>query len=364
MGVVASPNLRKRAHFLKILMIHEIDPLRDPRWPEFLTRHPRACVFHSRGWLEALRRTYDYQPVVLTTSASDEELRNGLVICRVRSWLTGNRLVSLPFSDHCEPLVDNRVELPRILAALRDEWKGKGWKYVEIRPMESDLGVFPDLTKSQSFCLHQLDLQPGLEDLFRGFHGNCVRRKIRRAARESLTYEEGQSEPLLEKFYHLMVLTRRRQLLPPPPLAWFRNLIACMGDNLKIRLASKDGRPVASILTLTYKAMLVYKYGCSDRRFNYLGGTHLVFWQAIQEAKSRGLRGLDFGRSDWDDVGLIKFKDRWGAARSTLTYWKYGDAATDIERRSWGAQVARWLFGHMPNGLLTATGGLLYRHVG
>jgi lipid II:glycine glycyltransferase (peptidoglycan interpeptide bridge formation enzyme) len=254
--------------------------------------------------------------------------------------------------------------MPGILAALRDEWKGKGWKYIEIRPLESDLGGSPDLSKSQSFCWHQLDLHPSLEELFRGFHDNCVRRKIRRAARESLTYEEGRSESLLKKFYHLMVLTRRRHRLPPPPLAWFRNLIACMGDELKIRVASKDSRPVASILTLSSKTMLVYKYGCSDRQFNHLGGTHLVLWQAIQEAKSRGLRGFDLGRSDWDDVGLIKFKDRWGAARRTLTYWKYGDVAADHAGRSWSAQVARWLFGHMPNGLLTATGGLLYKHIG
>jgi hypothetical protein len=236
---------------------YEIDPLHDRRWPEFLSRHPRASVFHSRGWLEALRRTYDYQPLVLTTSADDEELRNGLVVCRVRSWLTGSRTVSLPFSDHCEPLVDNREELSCLLVTLLDECKVKGWKYVEMRPGESDLGVFPDLAKSQSYCWHQLDLQPGLEDLYRRFHHDCVRRKIRRAAREGLIYEEGRSEALLEKFYHLMVLTRRRQLLPPPPLRWFRNLIACIGDEMKIRLASKDGQPVASILTLTYKSTMV-----------------------------------------------------------------------------------------------------------
>jgi hypothetical protein len=345
-------------------MIYEIDPLQDSRWPEFLSRHPRASVFHSRGWLEALWLTYEYHPVVLTTSASNEELRNGLVVCRVRSWLTGNRMVSLPFSDHCEPLVDGHEELPSILGALRNEWKGSGWKYIEIRPVEFDLCSFPDLTKSQSFCWHRLDLRPSSEELFRGFHDNCVRRKIRRAARENLTYVEGRSESLLEKFYHLLVVTRRRHLLPPPPLAWFRNLIACMGDDLKIRVVSKDDHPVASILTISHKATLFYKYGCSDRRFNHLGGTHLVIWQAIQEAKSHGLCELDLGRSDWDNIGLINFKDRWGATRSTLTYWRYGNAAADLESRRWSTQTVRWLFGQMPNRLLIATGDLLYRHVG
>jgi lipid II:glycine glycyltransferase (peptidoglycan interpeptide bridge formation enzyme) len=250
------------------------------------------------------------------------------------------------------------------LAALRADWKGNGLKYIEMRPVECDLGPSPDLRKSDIYCLHRLDLHPSIEDLFRGFHKDCVRRKIRRAEQICLTYEEGRSELVLEKFYRLLVLTRRRQSLPPQPLAWFRNLIVCMGDKLKIHVASKDGQPVAGILTLSYKTTLVYKYGCSDRRFDKLGGTQLLFWKAIQEAKSNGLLELDMGRSDWSNSGLINFKNRWGAARSTLTYWKYGGDAANLERRCWGAQNARWLFGRLPDGLLSAIGDLLYRHIG
>ena len=42
-----------------------------------------------------------------------------------------------------------------------------------------------------------LDLRPGPEALFRNFHKDCIQRKIRRAAREALTYEEGRSDELL-----------------------------------------------------------------------------------------------------------------------------------------------------------------------
>ncbi len=87
--------------------VYAIDPLHDARWPEFVCRHPNASVFHTRGWLRALQTTYGYEPVVFTTSAPDEGLTNALLFCVVRSWLTGSRLVSLPFSDHCEPLVED-----------------------------------------------------------------------------------------------------------------------------------------------------------------------------------------------------------------------------------------------------------------
>ena len=84
-------------------MIHRFNPLTDPRWPDFVDRHPDAGVFHGRPWLEALRRTYGYEPVVYTTSSPSANLTNGVVFCRVDSWLTGRRLVSLPFADRANP---------------------------------------------------------------------------------------------------------------------------------------------------------------------------------------------------------------------------------------------------------------------
>ena len=82
-------------------------------------RHPKASVFHTPAWLQALRWTYGDEPVVFTTSPPTAELTNGVVFCRVKSWLTGRRLISLPFSDHCEPLCDSsrRPELYHSLFA-------------------------------------------------------------------------------------------------------------------------------------------------------------------------------------------------------------------------------------------------------
>ena len=169
--------------------------------------------------------------------------------------------------------------------------------------------------KSTSFYFHRIDLRPTIEVLFRSFHKDCVQRKIRRAEREGLVYEEGRSEALLAKFYQLLVLTCRRKQLPPQPLAWFRHLISCMGDSLTIHVCSKDDRLIASVLTLSFKGSLVYKYGCSDPRLRNLGGTHLLLWRAIHEAKRSGRHEFDLGRSDLDTPGLVTFKDRWGATR-------------------------------------------------
>ena len=70
------------------------------RWSALVHSHAQASVFHSTNWLRALQGVYGYEPVVVTTCPPVELLTNGLVFCRISSWLTGSRLVSLPFSDH------------------------------------------------------------------------------------------------------------------------------------------------------------------------------------------------------------------------------------------------------------------------
>ena len=102
------------------ITVHILDPLSDQRWPEFVRHHPNASAFHTAGWLRALRVTYGYEPVAFTTSAPSEELRNALLFCVVRSWLTGSRLVSLPFSDHCEPLIESHEELNLLRLFVKD----------------------------------------------------------------------------------------------------------------------------------------------------------------------------------------------------------------------------------------------------
>ena len=203
-----------------------------------------------------------------------------------------------------------------------------------------------------------------MDETLRGFHKHCIQRKLRRAEREGLTYEAGQSESLVLQFYRLLILTRKRLRLPPQPVAWFRNLIVCLGEKSKIHLAAKDGRPVASIVTLRHKGTLVYKYGASDKSASRLGGMQLLLWRAIQEAKCDGFEELDLGRSDWDQAGLIAFKDHWGASRSVLNYWRYPALSSQSIVAGFGMRVAGHMFGLAPDGLASAAGRFLYRHLG
>ena len=349
------------------MKIFTIDPSCDSRWARFLDRHPRASAFHTPGWLEALHRTYGYEPVVYTTSPPEQELTNGVAFCRVDSWLTGRRLVSLPFSDHCEPLVDNPQELAFLLSNLQANQRVNNWKYLEVRPVS---GILHDPSTGDGFSpcrryyLHTICLRPDLNEIFRRLHKDSIQRRIHKAERLGLRYECGRSDAILEKYYRLSLLTRQRHRVPPQPLEWYRNLCRCMGDAINIHVASQGDRPVASIITLRFKDTVFYKYGSSDSTYKKLGATPFLLWRAIEAARAAGAQALDLGRSDLDNEGLITFKEKWASARTSLVYWRYPSPDGTSLDSSRAVNIVRRAFALMPKQLQTITGRFLYRHLG
>ena len=271
----------------------------------------------------------------------------------------------LAFLDHCQPLAAGD-DLKAILRFLHAQRGPEGHKYIELRPIV-DGGMFgqrSDFGAGEPFSLHTIDLRLELETIYRGFHDSCVRRKIKRAEREKLTLETGNSKELLDKFRCLLLLTRRRHKLPPQPAAWFNNLARCLGNKLSIHVLSKDGVPAASILTLSYKNSLMYKYGCSDAQLHNLGGMPLLFWKTIQLGKQAGMEYFDLGRSTPDDPGLVAFKGHLGAVASKLTYYRDPAPRPKQESSQPKLQWARQAMACLPEPVLVGAGNLLYRHMG
>jgi hypothetical protein len=349
------------------MRLYRIDPTSDARWAELVQKHPKASVFHTVGWLKALRRTYGYQPMVFTTSPPTGELRNGLAFCDVKSWLTGRRLVSLPFSDHCEPLLDSAEDLNFLIRYLQATLDRREWKYLEIRPIEWNFHETGDgigLLPATTYYLHTLDLRPDLNEVFRSLDKDCVQRRIERAQRAGLVERCGRSEDLLKEFYPLFVTTRGRHHVPPIPYAWFRNLMDCQGQAMEIRLAYKDKTPIAAILTLHFRNSVYYKYGCSDAQFNRLGATPWLLWRAVVAAKSNGASQLDMGRTEEDNAGLLVFKSHWAPRPKRLVYWNFPKGSSLHQVTGWKLRMAKRIFSYMPDAMRTITGRVIYRHIG
>ncbi len=349
------------------MQIYEIDPLRDRRWQELVERDPRASVFHTVSWLKCLRLTYGYKPVVFTTSPAARELQNGLLFCRIDSWLTGRRLVSLPFADHCDPLCDSDDSLDFLIRYLQTTLERQNLRYLEFRPADETFRPISEMNRfrpAARFYLHLLDLRPELQELLRSLDKDSVQRRIQRAERAGLSEKCGRSDRLLSDFYSLFVMTRGRHGLPPIPLSWFRNLIRFSGEALEIRIAYNGAIPIAAILTLRNKHTAYYKYGCSNVQFNKLGAIPWLLWRAIAAAKLNGASQFDLGRTEEDNAGLLLFKNHWVSNPLPLVYWRFPETRSLHSINGWKRKILHSTFSSMPGALRKMAGNLIYRHIG
>jgi lipid II:glycine glycyltransferase (peptidoglycan interpeptide bridge formation enzyme) len=289
------------------------------------------------------------------------------VVCQIKSWITGSRLVSLPFSDHCEPICDSKEDLKSLVYELKAGLKTAHWRYLEVRPTSDNFAQMAselEFRPTGRYLRHVIDLRPEIDEMFHRFHKGSVQRRVRHAERSGLVERCGTTSEKLDDFYRLFVLTRSRHHLPPPPLAWFKNLVDCQGAALEIRVAYKDEMPIAAILTLRFRETGYFKYGCSDARFNRFGATPWLLWNAIRAAKAAGALWFDFGRTQTDNPGLLTFKNHWAPRSEPLTYWRYPASPYRDAESDWKLRTAKRFFSHLPKGLLVSSGKLIYPHIG
>jgi hypothetical protein len=348
-------------------MIRTLDPLTDPRWRDLVLRDARATAFHTPEWLEALRRTYGFVPVVYTTEAAHQELRSAIPFCTVASWLTGRRLVSLPFSDHCEPLVDGPKPFGEILDHLTVDARRNGWRYVQLRPLGDaaiDRGGFEH---GETSYHHTLDLRPAPDELFQRIKKDN-QTAIRKAERSALRHVVGRDEAFVRAYFGLHVMTRSTQGVPPQPLSWFQNLVRCLGDMIDVDLLVDDDTPIAGMVTILFRDQLICKYTASDRRRDHAGLAKSLLWRSILRAKERGATSLDWGRCEPQHAGLAEYKERFGARRSALSYLRFPGSpaprpSADRSRSTWMAGAAKSVIPRLPPAILTMAGRVAYRHV-
>jgi CelD/BcsL family acetyltransferase involved in cellulose biosynthesis len=79
--------------------------LEDPRWREFVESRPQSTIFHHPAWARLLADCYGYRAMIVAL-ADGGAVTAGLPAIDVSLPFGARRWVSLPFTDHCPPLVD------------------------------------------------------------------------------------------------------------------------------------------------------------------------------------------------------------------------------------------------------------------
>jgi CelD/BcsL family acetyltransferase involved in cellulose biosynthesis len=342
--------------------IVEVDPQVDPSWQQLLDRVD-SSVFHSPAWMRVLAETYGFELTAQVALDTAGKPVAGIPFATVRD-IVGDRLVSLPFSDYCDPLVRDHSEWN----FLSKELLTKGCPVV-LKCLHNGIplldGRFVQVNRAK---WHGLDLGPDLETLWLGLD-EAARRAIRKAQRDGVVVRIAEDEETLRIFFEMHLRSRKyRYHLLAQPYQFFQNIHRLILEPLNgaLMVATYRGEVIAGTLYLEWKDRLYYKFNASDPTHRGHRPNDLLVWEGIQYAKARGLRYLDFGLSDWDQETLVEYKRKFASEEKTISVLRYsppsGTPNRERETRALLSRLTQLLTeDSVPDNVTERAGELLYR---
>jgi len=342
-------------------MISIVNPLENSFWLQFILHQKNATIFHHPAWLSVLHEQYGFNVFALCTVDEKGIINAGIPFCSIRSFGGKEKWISLPFSDHCVPLYNNKNSLNEIMEHIMLSQKVNRISEVEIR---AELPIPNSFAKRTNSTLHNTPLYKDIDKTFSTFKKTQVQQPILKAARDGLKAIVTNEQSAVNRFYNLHSQTRRRLGVPVQPRKFFdvfwKHIIKInMGF---VVLVYADSQCISAGLFSGFSRTLTYKYGASDETMLRLRPNNLMIWTAMQEAIKRGFRFFDFGKTDVHNAGLRNFKSGWGSIETPLFYSYFPVLPENGLFSFVKNNVVGPIIRHSPTFVCKWSGELLYKH--
>lgn len=349
-----------------------LKPEQLPEWDAFAENHPFGWISHLSAWKEVLERSFKHIRGHFLALWDDDsnQILAGLPIYTVKSWLTGNRLVSVPFLTHCEALISFPQDMDKLLPPILDLYKHINASYIKLVTWRSaPLIQEPRMGTYRVYKHHYITFDSSLDDLRKKFHKTSVRQPISRALKGPLKVKIGESMTDLSAFFYFYSLTRKRLGLPLIPYRFFSSLWETLGSSpyLTLFLALYEGQPVSANLVLKYKDIALAEFAGDRVEYRKLYANQLLDWEAIKLSYNEGYAFYSFGRTALNNKGLMAYKSRWGTTVDDFHIFSYPGsfAERSVERESsWKYRLIAKMSQKAPGALFQILGKIVYRHMG
>jgi CelD/BcsL family acetyltransferase involved in cellulose biosynthesis len=335
-------------------------------WDDFVTEHPRGLVYHLSDWQRWLEIAFEHiRGRFLVLRDRNGKIQAGLPVYTVKSWLLGNRLVSVPFATICDPLISTKEEFSLLWPAIEAAPVKHRNRKIVIRIRHTNIDTLPaPLKASVKYKHHYLPLNKSLDELFHSFNKSNVCRAVNKAKREGVVVVEKQDEQSLRIFHSFLASMRRNRSLPPIPLTFFQEMYRSLSpDRIALYLAIQAGHPVGGILVSKFKNMWTSEYS-ADARNSTRGISPLIYWETIQRAKNSGATIFSFGRTSLDNIGLLIHKRRWATIEEELIEYVSPANVMSVQHNEFFKSAMRLFIRYAPNMVQKFIGDFSYRHLG
>lgn len=337
-----------------------VDPTQDGRW-EALSRTDGASLFVSPPWLRVIAETYGFEVEAALLVGPGGEPVGGVPYCRLHDAM-GERLVSTPFCDFCDPMVTGPRDWPRLIRPLLDTGIP-----VQLRVTSPRWQDVPELTPSSVDRHHRVVLDCEPEVLWHRLDP-AARRNVQRARKLGVEVRFDTSLAGLDAFYALHALTRQvKHGLLAQPRRFFHQIHAQFhpSDGVAVALALLDGRPVAGIVLLEWNGRAYYKFNGSDPAALHARPNDLLMWECLVRSRLRGRDSLDLGLTSGHQDGLARYKRKFAATEASIWTLVAGPHPADHQRELGTAlrSLTRLLVdGRVPPDVREGASDALYRY--
>jgi CelD/BcsL family acetyltransferase involved in cellulose biosynthesis len=339
-----------------------IDPRTDVLWHKLLENIP-SSIFHSPSWIHVLADTYGWDANAYVIVDDHGEPCAGIPFFRIAD-IMGERIVVLPFSDYCDPLVVDTRQWEILIEQFFPERLP-----VTVRCLHNNVPLADRrFSTVKTAKWHGLDLRPELDALWRAMD-DSTHRAIRKAQREGVQVRLAESEQDLRAFFEMHLKIRKYKYgLLAQPFLFFKNIWRHFMESEHgfLLLAVHGDEILGGDFFVEWKDTLYYKFNASNFEALSYRPNDLLIWEGIQRAKGRGLKFLDLGLSDIGQDGLIRYKRKFGTEEKTISFLRYepnsGPSAAEKEMRTLlGKLTMQFTNQLVPDSVTEQAGEDLYR---
>ncbi len=299
-------------------------------WEQFLASRPESNFIQSWEWGEFHQRLG--HPIVRQGFYDGDQLV-GVMLCVVEPAKRA-RYLTVP----CGPIIDwrNQPLVQAFAAATSDIARKQKCVFVRVRPQLASDDFSKKLFANLGFrnapmhlhaeLTHMLDVTHSDQQLLAGMRKG-TKYEVKKATKLGIKVSSSLDPADIKEFYDLQLDTARRQNFVPFSYKFFNEqfqVFTATGNALLYK-AEYEGKILAEAFIIFYGHEAVYHYGVSTPDGRRYPGAYALLWEAIHEARQRGMQRFNF----------------WGVAPADQPGHRF--AGVSVFKRGFGGEEVEYL---------------------
>ncbi len=300
----------------------QIERVQDPdRWNQFVSNHS-GPVFDLWEWGQLCER-YGHETTYLG-AVENGELRGVVPFVHMKSQLFGDKLVSMPYSEHGSIVLadDAPPETTiRLLKRIRETADELNVAFVSLRGRDLATST-PEFMQKHRFVTFEIELDDDDPDSTWSALDSSRRGHIRTARENDLTVRQAMSLTDLRRYYDLYLDNMRKFGTPPHSFGFFEQLWEGLGDRMDVDLVEYNGSLINGQIVLFSRDACFHWGSVSDHEHRELQGGSLLLWNSIEQAARDDYLNYSLGRTR-EGTGVYSFKKSWGGEKVWFDDYHY-----------------------------------------